>query len=263
MKLFNNLFAYHFKCTARVFLPLILGVLLLAGFTKGMESLAGPLPFLTALYTFLLIISAFCTIGMFLCIILLSIRHFFRNMTSAHGYFLFMLPVKPSMHLSSHLFTYIIWLIFAGAAAVGCVFLLIPNNAYAQLGTILDQVFAVLQIGENRMITLMIVMVLLSATAFMCTVYAAISIGQLAKEKRAVTSFAAYIGIYMIEQLLSVCMLIVLFSIFGMDLFTSTAVLAENMLLSVMIGSSVLYVLIGTTSFLVANRLFSKHLNLI
>ena len=67
----------------------------------------------------------------------------------------------------------------------------------------------------------------------------------------------------MIEQLLSVCMLIVLFSIFGMDLFTSTAVLAENMLLSVMIGSSVLYVLIGTTSFLVANRLFSKHLNLI
>ena len=263
MKLFNHLFTYHFKCTARIFLPLIFGIVLLAGFTKGVESLADPLPFLNFLYAFLLPVSILGIVGMFLCIVLLSIRHFFRNMTSAHGYFLFMLPVKPSMHLASHLFTYVIWLIVAGAAAVGCVFLLIPNSAYAQLGTILDQVFAVLQINENRVTITLIAMLLLSATAFMCTIYAAVSIGQLAKEKRAVTSFAAYIGIYMIEQLLSVCMLIVLFLFFGMDLFTSTAALSENMLLSVLIGSSILYVLIGTTSFFIANRLFSKHLNLI
>lgn len=263
MKLFNNLFAYHFKCTARIFLPLVFGVLLLAGCTKGMESLSKPLPFLTAPYTFLLIISAFCTVGMFLCIILLSIRHFFRNTTSAHGYFLFMLPVKPSIHLLSHLFTYVIWLIVAGAAAVGCVFLLIPNNAYAQLGTILDQVFAVLQINENRIIVVLIAMMLLSAAAFMCTVYAAVSIGQLAKENRALASFGAYMGIYVIEQLLSTLLMIILFACFDRDLFISNPVLSGEMLLGMMLGSSILYILIGTTSFLVANRLFSKHLNLI
>ena len=263
MKLFNRLLSYQFRCTARVFLPLILGVSLLAGFTKAMESLSRPFPFLTMPYTVLLIASVFCTIGMFLCIILLSIRHFYRNTTSAHGYFLFMLPVKPSQHLLSHLVTYVVWMIFAAAAAVGCVFLMIPNAVYANLDMIINQIFTVLQTDEGKVIIMLAVLMLLSAAAFMCTIYAAVSIGQLAKEKRAITSFAAYIGIYMLEQILCTVLMIVLFACFDMDLFVSSTFLPEGMLFSLLLSTSVLYVFIGAASFLVANRLFSKHLNLI
>ena len=262
----NKLLRYELKCTRRTFLPMLAAMVLLTLLTKSMELLCSVFSFIKIPYTIMFAVNLVLLVLSVFAAILFLIQRFYKNMTGPEGYLMFSLPVRVVTHLFSKWLISIFWIFVTAACGVGLGVLLIPSDQYMALRAFMDTADLTLRqtmgLSLDRMVSLLVLYLGISASAFMAVIYGAVSIGQLARSSRAFASVGGYLIFYAVQQALNLLLVGILFLCYGQDLFVSNPTIPQGMMPVLFGGVMVTELLVGYLAFYIAGRLFSKRLNL-
>lgn len=172
---------------------------------------------------------------------------------------MFTLPVKPWQHIVSKLLISLMWIVLSFIVIVSSVLVLTKmDNLFGELGNLIHE--ARRFFGDTLLI-LAPISALVGASYFIMTVYNALSIGHLFNKHRILASFVAYIGIYMVSQVVGTIFLLTMGGIILEPL--SRAAVPDPSLITALILTIVgLNALLGTANFVSANIILNKRLNL-
>lgn len=204
----GKLFKYEMKSTARTFLPFFAAIVVLSVVNRMMMAFFSNNPYLEIPRALLMMAYVFIIIAAFVLCLIVTIQRFYKNLLGPEGYLMFTLPVSTSANILSKGFAALIWMIATVATTLVSVFILIPD--YSLLGKIPVQIGKAQaeldQLGANMNISLflglMALFLVIAFIAFIMQVYTSISLGQLSNNHKLLASFGAYIGIYMVLQIL-------------------------------------------------------------
>lgn len=262
----NKLLRYELKCTRRTFLPMLAVIVLFTLLTKSMELLCNIFSFIRIPYTIMLAVNLVLLVFSIFAVLIFLIQRFYKNMTGPEGYLMFSLPVSVVTHLFSKWLISIFWIFVTAACGVGLGVLLIPSDQYAALRALTDAADLTLRqimgFSLDQMVSLLILYLAVSASAFMAVIYGSVSIGQLARSSRAFASVGGYLIFYAVQQALNLLLVVILFLCYGQNLLVLNPTIPQGMM-PVLFGSvMVIELLVGCIAFYIAVRLFSKRLNL-
>lgn len=200
----------------------------------------------------------------------MGIVRFYKNLFTAEGYLSFTLPVTAAQHIGVKAVTAVCieWVTLIVVALSGCIvtsgevltgiwrtLIGIPAELYEVMG-----IHSILVGGEF--------MILLLAASF-CSVmlyYTFISIGQLSKKNRILAAVGAYFIFYIISQVVSTVLTILLSAVAMTGIFVDIAYwIYLNPIASVHIfmwGAILLTIICGLIEFLVIRWIITKKLNL-
>jgi hypothetical protein len=216
----SKLLKHEFKATARLLLPLylVLSVLTI------MERIAINLNFKGALD----IIPGFLTMAYFLSIVAIAvvscviiILRFYKNLMTDEGYLMFTLPVKPQQLINSKLLVSFVWTIVSVVFIILSLFgAFITKDRFDMLTDGIRMVFTEMQhefgtLNMNLFIIELIVLMILGIINNILIIYASIAVGQLFNGHKVLGSFAAYIGITTVLQIIVTASLVILGVIFN------------------------------------------------
>lgn len=216
----KNLIKYEFKATGRM-LGLLYGALIaiacvsrlilgLNNFNSGMSS--GAFPFVGVISALTVFVY-----GMILCAVLvitfvMILLRFYKNLLQNEGYLMNMLPVKSWQHITAKLIVAVVWS-FVSVLAVIVSILILSTLAvdfsaitFSELGDFWNALkygFSQMGISEAYIIFMSVMLILFYTVASILHLYAAMSVGQTQNRYKIVCSFAAYIGISIVFQILS------------------------------------------------------------
>ena len=264
-----KLLKYEAKATARSFLPIYLAILLFAlinrvinpfdkvsdGVSVTVEgfSFINMMRMASIVVYFALIVA---TIAMTFVII---IQRFYKNLLGDEGYLMFTLPVKPWQHIVSKLLISLMWIALSFIVIVSSVLVLINiDNLFGEIGRLIREARGFF--GDTLLI-LAPISALIGASYFIMTVYNALSIGHLFNKHRILASFVAYLGIYMVGQIVGT---IFLFTTAGFILepLSKAATPEPSLIITLILAIVSLNVLLATANFISANIILSIRLNL-
>ena len=184
------------------FLPLFGALIIAAAFSSLSATWGQRAPNIIA-YT----LSIFFIIAIAVVTFVITIQRFSKNLIGDEGYLMFTLPTRPGNLIFSKLFAAAIWQIVSVLVvflAVGI--MLLGSPVLEDIAYGLREAWNWLaQIGINN--GLVVAELIIAAIAMVCasvlTLYCCIAIGMLANRHRGLLSFAAFIVISVIEQIIS------------------------------------------------------------
>ena len=267
----GKLLKYEVKATARSFLPIYLAIILFALMNRfinpfvQVENTATASVEVFGFLDFLRMVSVFVYFALIVAVIAMTlviiIQRFYKNLLSDEGYLMFTLPVKPWQHIISKFLVSIMWFLLSFVVIFCSVLVLIRiENLFSQIGEALKVANGFF--GTNFMI-LTPIFALISAGYFVMSVYNALSIGHLFIKHRILASFGAYIGIYIINQIVFATFILISSKAIFLPLMESLGPVPPSSNLSIlMISLMVIYGLLGGANFISANIILNKKLNL-
>lgn len=203
----NKLLKHEFKATARLILPLYLVLIVLT----IVERIALSIDFKGALG----VIPGFATFAYVLSIVAIAvvsyviiILRFYRNLMTDEGYLMFTLPVKPSELINSKLLISMLWNLISFLLIAASLFgVFINQESY---GLFKDGIRMILseiskEFGPYNMTLLtveLIALIMIGLINNILIIYASIAIGQLFNGHKVLGSFASYIGISTVLQII-------------------------------------------------------------
>ena len=154
------------------------------------------------------------------CIVLLVmtfimvIKRFYSNLYSNEGYISFLLPVTKAQHIRVKLITALIFTAISMLVCLGTSFIMmgldLTGEVFKAAGYVLGEFIDVFGAGHFVLYLLeCIVLAVLFGSASYMKLYSCLSIGQLAKKKRILAAVGVYYGYYVIGQVLSTVLLLV------------------------------------------------------
>ncbi len=266
----GKLFKYDFKAMGRILLPLfgataVVGIIssllvrpMFGGYAKGSVAFSG-------LRIIIFLLYGFITFGTLIMSIVVPILRFKSNLFGKEGYLTNVLPVSPSKHILSKTMSATIWQaitgIFVCFLVINSMFIIygFPNPYYlfrgisdlfrlfleTDLSMYMKDIFQIL-----TAIFLVILLAVVSVVASNLQFFASISIGHSVDKKKITASFGAYIGLYLISQIIN----LILINIFN------KAVISNILLILVLLN--VLYMGYAVLYFFITKYFLSKKLNL-
>lgn len=210
----KKLLKHEFRATRRFFLPaygLFVTLLVLerlsllsAPLTEGDGVLATVSSVTMGIITFLTVVGLF---ALMLAPMVFNAIRFYRNMLGDEGYLTFTLPVSVDQLILSRLFTAMTWQILTGLV-VGLfggafVYSLDPevfSGLYAEVSTVFGNIQQAARGWLYILIPESLLLCLASVAGQLLTMYAAMSIGQLANRHKLLASFGVYIGINTVQS---------------------------------------------------------------
>lgn len=207
----GKLLKHEWKATARLVLPLYL---VLAVFT-----LIHGLMLRLDLYPregILMLIPVFLVAGYVLSIVAILlmtlvtlILRFYKNLMSDEGYLMFTLPVRTHQIITSKLLIACAWSILSVIAVAASLFAVqgTPENLAKMndaLREIHQQAPAVLGMSSETLFAVLGVGMLVALVNAILMIYSSIALGQLAGKHRVLFSFAAYVVLYTVTQIIGV-----------------------------------------------------------
>lgn len=263
----GKLLKYDIKGVARYMLPLY--VLLLVS-TCGMK-LTLELSDNTIVNTFrVLFIIAYVIslIAIATGSLIVLILHFYKNLMTDQGYLSFTLPVTPTAHLTSKLINGLLWFVLTLAAVILSVLLLVSGHVglsdwkiiLSTFSEMIDELHA-MGFHNVQMLFYVILWPLIGVLGGQIVIYFSICAGQLFSNHRIIGAFVVYFCWYVINQIVSVVLLLLnnrLFSAGLTDDMTAFGNVFGNLL-----NGSLLWAVIGYVVLFFATRwLMTKKLNL-
>ena len=277
----KNLIKYEFKATGRTLGLLYAALIIIAcvsrlilglnNFNDGMGGSA--FPFVGIISTLIVFLYA-----MFLCAVvvitfIVILLRFYKNLLQNEGYLMNMLPVKSWQHITAKLIAAVVWSFVSVLVVIVSVLILstlavdFSSITFSVLGDAWNNVkygFSQMGVSGVYILFMTLVMVVASTVASVLQLYAAMSIGQTQNRYKAVCSFAAYIAISVVFQIISV----ILMSVSGSALMDSSV----NILVGSMAAGSALNIGITVTAlyclvkcvilFFITNYFMKNKLNL-
>lgn len=151
-------------------------------------------------------------VALWLLTIIVALVRFYQGMYSREGYLSHTLPVTPSQHILSKLFTYVIFSLGALLAIFVslCVITLGEVNIelFKAFLYLMREFFRYFQVNGALYIIEFLLLSVASVMAEMLMLYMCISIGQLAK-KKILLSVGVFFGLYVIGQIISTILIII------------------------------------------------------
>lgn len=258
----NKLLKHEFKATARLLLPLYLVLFVLT----IMERIAINLNFKGALD----IIPGFLTLAYFLSIVAIAvvscviiILRFYKNLMTDEGYLMFTLPVNPKQLINSKLLVSIVWTIASIVLIIISLFgAFITKERFDLVFDGIGMVFTEMEhefgsFNMNLLIFEFVVLIFFGIINNILIIYASIAVGQLFNGHKILGSFAAYIGISTVLQIIVTASFVILGIIFNRS-FDEI-----NSLPQIIFPLTIVYTLITNILFYFGTDfLFKKKLNL-
>ena len=263
----RKLYKYETKATARMFLPLYGALILFAVINKiflsinayGSRNLALSLPAGVSTTVYVLLI-----IAIFALTFVVMIQRFYKNLLKDEGYLMFTLPVKPWKHIVTKLLNTMMWVIVS--LIVTCMSGIILVGSWEMIREIPYWIGLLFRefnesFGTNGYLFLfeLVILMLTSLALGIQTIYTSISIGQLSNQHKLLVSFAAFLGINVVSQII-VTILISIAGVMNLDWLTQLG--QWDAVHMVMTGGIILNIVFFAACYIVCNYLLNRHLNL-
>ncbi len=216
----SKLLKHEFKATARLLLPLYLVLFVLTIVERVVISLN--------LKGSLNIIPGFSTVAYFLSIMAIAvvscviiILRFYKNLMTDEGYLMFTLPVSPQQLINSKLLVSFIWTIVCVVLIIISLFgafmtkerFDLISDGFGMIFTEMKHEFGVFNM--NLLIIEFILLMILGIINNILIIYASIAVGQLFNGHKVLGSFASYIGISTVLQIIVTASFVILGAIFN------------------------------------------------
>ncbi|CAA7600359.1 Hypothetical protein DEACI_1012 [Acididesulfobacillus acetoxydans] len=248
----GKLLKYEMRATGRTLLPLFLSLLLVAGISRLLFG-AGHQKWDVATVISLAVYAVIMA-GMFVMTFVVMIQRFYRNLLSDEGYLMFTLPVKPWKHIVSKLLVSMMWIVVS--VAVALVSIIIVNyrpGAWTKMITFSGG------LGSSAHFLAFIVSALVSLAAGILLIYASIAIGHLVNRHKVLASFAGFIVLNTLTQIVGQ----VFRSLFHTIQVNSGHFAFAQARSELAIACAIAFmVLLSAAYFAVTNHILAKRLNL-
>lgn len=261
----RKLIKYEMKSTARLFLPALGAVLLLALINSICLRIFPQNDIFNIPRAALAFIYAFLLIGSMILWIIVTIQRYYKNLMGAEGYLMFTLPVTAGQNILSKAVCSFIWMLGTAFTALLSIFILVLPELNSEeilyaLNHANQEIESILGMSLSSLLLILLFFLLIVYTTMIFSVYAAISIGQLSNDHKILCSFAAYIVIYIISQVLSMIIMSVLGTL-ALNQISNYDNVFQWLFLYLGI-ESVIQIALGTGYFFVSRHILSRKLNL-
>lgn len=198
----RKLMKYEFKATARWFFPLYIAIVLFALISRTLIStqsvendiinnLRGILTTISILAYVLLFV------GTMVISLVVVVQRFYKSLLGDEGYLMFTLPVKTWQHTTSKLLIAMLWNVLSALIGFCSIMLFIPSREMSEL---INELSKIIGIFNASFYILGGLILLVNIARTIIEIYAAISLGHIFNKHRIILSFAFYIGINTISQ---------------------------------------------------------------
>ena len=206
----GRLMKYEFKATGRIFLPLFAALLIILLVTSLFAG-SGFTAFTAISFSITMLVSFATGVAM----IIITLQRFYRNLLGSEGYLMFTLPVSIDALILSKLIVTTVW--FLLYAVIGQVIIFVSfRSIFNSMETGMFDITAIYQgIFQHIPYIEIILYVIAAIFAIMLMIYASMSIGMLANRNRGLASFGAFIGIWILMQIISTIFITVLGTALG------------------------------------------------
>ncbi|MGI6706159.1 MAG: ABC transporter permease [Clostridia bacterium] len=261
----GKLFKYEIKATARWFIPLYLALLLFSFINRYLNPFelaesSISVSFQTSLSVLSTFIYFALIVGIMVMTLIIMIQRFYKNLLGDEGYLMFTLPVKTWQLIVSKLLASLMWSLISFLLVMGSVLILIKANiSWDQL--LLSIRSTVEFFGTGNLILFPLYALIAAAYEILC-IYDAIAIGHLFEKHRILASFAAYIVLYIINQIVTASVLILSFSKNFFDLSGQLMKPSPNLIQSFFFSLLGVMIVLAAGNFILTNYILTKKLNL-
>lgn len=198
----RKLMKYEFKATARWFFPLYIAIVLFALISRTListqsvendiiKNLRGILTTISILAYVLLFV------GTMVISLVVVVQRFYKSLLGNEGYLMFTLPVKTWQHTTSKLLIAMLWNVLSALIGFCSIMLFIPSREMSEL---INELSKIIGIFNASFYILGGLILLVNIARTIIEIYAAISLGHIFNKHRIILSFAFYIGINTISQ---------------------------------------------------------------
>ncbi len=198
----RKLMKYEFKATARWFFPLYIAIVLFALISRTLIStqsvendiinnLRGILTTISILAYVLLFV------GTMVISLVVVVQRFYKSLLGDEGYLMFTLPVKTWQHTTSKLLIAMLWSILSALIGFFSIILFIPSG---EMSKMINELSEIMGVFNASFFILGGLILLINIARTIIEIYAAISLGHIFNKHRIILSFAFYIGINTISQ---------------------------------------------------------------
>ncbi|MBR0119679.1 MAG: hypothetical protein IJM01_06090 [Eubacterium sp.] len=214
----GKMIKHEFKATGRLILPLFLLVIVmtpvLALLNKlashiGRKSLAGGLLSGISMVSFVAMMIGAC-VAVFIYIMV----RFYKTIATSEAYMTFCLPVNSHHVMLSKLIVATVWQVLTVAIAIGSLYIMFIINGIIEPGTVFSHMERMLTSSGIEYGSLFGFLFKIGAMIFISMItsilswYLAVCLGQIFQEKRVLMSIVMYMGIYMVMQIIYMCILL-------------------------------------------------------
>ena len=214
----GKMIKHEFKATGRLILPLFLLVIVmtpvLALLNKlashiGRKSLAGGLLSGISMVSFVAMMIGAC-VAVFIYIMV----RFYKTIATSEAYMTFCLPVNSHHVMLSKLIVATVWQVLTVAIAIGSLYIMFIINGIIEPGTVFSHMERMLTSSGIEYGSVFGFLFKIGAIIFIAMItstlswYLAVCLGQIFQEKRVLMSIVMYVGIYMVMQIIYMCVLL-------------------------------------------------------
>lgn len=195
-------------------------------------------------------------------ILIYFIVHFYRTLFTDQGYLTNTLPVKPYELIISKMSVAFIWIIINSIITIFSIIMIIEaNDSTSYFVNIINnaaiEFHNKLGINFNTLAVVLTIYMILTAIYMLLMLYASVALGQAMGRHKILCSFAAYIILYTVSQVISTAMLIPL----GLYSTIDNSEI-KKIITPLFIISFVFIIISSAIYFIITNYILSRKLNL-
>ena len=248
----GKLLKYEYKATSRYFIGLYIVLALLTIGNKIMliieDTSDVQLRVVDILFGIIMAIAV--------ATVVLMLRRFYFNMLKDEGYLTFTLPATVGQHIASKMIVCITWVIATVVLTGVSIFVVTYSKDIDYARGISYSVQKLTQLGAWGYVAEGIIAAIVTVIGMPILMYACLSIGQLYTKHRVVGAILAYIGYYIINQVVSSVFLVICMHSLGNSYDISA--FANQ----IFIFGIVLSIVVSIASYIATYYILSKKLNL-
>ncbi len=257
----GKLLKHEMKATARLLSPIFLilaSLTILNRIVISIDIFKGALRIIPGFITFFYVLSIFAIIVVTFVII---IYRFYKNLMTDEGYLMFTLPVKSHDLINSKLIASVLWTVAGFAAVILSIYVIFyGSNVSLAVREYYPIILDSLRRDYGTLITVLnlelIIMLILSIFNHILMVYVSIALGQLFHGHKILGSFASYIGLSVVIQVLSIFLLVIA------SYILPTTTEPKMIITQILPFSILLMIVLNIVYYLLTNVIFKKKLNL-
>ena len=240
---------------------LFVGTIVLAAVTRGVKELGENVAFFKVVGIFLEGVFYGLAVNLIIQPFLRNFLNFHKSFYSDESYLTHTLPVTKNALINSKYLTALIEIVAGFASLIVCILIMYAGPNFIQtlkllLSTVITGEFSV-ALALVGIVALIIVEFLM----FISIIDFSIIIGFRAKDRKILKTFLITLGIsFAAITVLFICLLIV-FSINGVKLTTTSLVISGSAFMSVLVSAIVIYIAVVVLFYFLAKREFNKGVN--
>ena len=256
----GKLLKYEYKATSRYFIGLYIVLALLTIGNKFMliieDTSDVQLRVVDILFGIIMASYVIAIIAIAVATVVLMLRRFYFNMLKDEGYLTFTLPATVGQHIASKMIVCITWVIATVVLTGVSIFVVTYSKDIDYARGISYSVQKLTQLGAWGYVAEGIIAAIVTVIGMPILMYACLSIGQLYTKHRVVGAILAYIGYYIINQVVSSVFLVICMHSLGNSYDISA--FANQ----IFIFGIVLSIVVSIASYIATYYILSKKLNL-